>query len=74
MFLWPIFDVTYNVIKKIPQDGKECTFKFTEGIYFFLFSVGENSNFSTQFVRQLTSLSAGANQIDYVLVFSNGLH
>ena len=28
----------------------------------------------TYFLRQLTSLSAGSNQIDYVLVFSNGLH
>ena len=42
----------------------------------FLHSVKDHSRQlnMTCFVRQLTSLSAGCNQIDYILVFSNSLH
>ena len=42
----------------------------------FLHSVKDHSRQlnMTCFLRQLTSLSAGCNQIDHVLVFSNGLH
>ena len=54
--------------------AKSVPSSLQKGYIFFLSSGGESSNFSTQFLLQLTSLSAGANQIDYVLVFSNGLH
>ena len=41
----------------------------------FLHSVKDHSQLNmTCFLLQLTSLSAGCNQIDYVLMFSNGLH
>ena len=61
-----------KVLKRSDED--KITFKAIENINIVMVTEKLSRNTSTSFLRQLTSLSAASNQIDNIIVFSNGPH